>query len=78
MVQRGAGSPFQAKSVPLDLRDENLRRLLVNSVYWGFGMDVPAKADVQLVGDFQPSAYSFNGFRKGVKPDDLALPEAAK
>ncbi len=61
-----------------DLRGENLRRLLVNSVYWGFGMDVPAKADVQLVGDFQPSAYSFNGFRKGVKPDDLALPEAAK
>lgn len=61
-----------------DLLDENLRRLLVNSVYWGFGMDAPTKADVQLVGDFQPSAYSFKGFRKGVKPDDLALPVAAK
>lgn len=61
-----------------DLRDENLRRLLVNSVYWGFGMDVPAKANVQLVGDFQPSAYRFNGFRKGVKPDDLALPPNLK
>lgn len=61
-----------------DLLDENLRRLLVNSVYWGFGMDVPSRADVQLVGDYQPSAYSFNGFRKGVKPDDLALPESAK
>ena len=61
-----------------DLLDENLRRLLVNSVYWGFGMDVPARADVRLVGDFRPSAYSFNGFRKGVKPEDLALPEPAK
>lgn len=61
-----------------DLRDEYLRRLLVNSVYWGCGMEVPAKAEVQLVGDFQPSAYSFGGFRKGVKPDDLALPAATK
>jgi len=61
-----------------DLLDENLRRLLVNSVYWGLGIQVPAKADVQLVGDFQPSAYSFNGFRKGVKPDDLALPSNLK
>jgi len=61
-----------------DLRDEYLRRLLVNSVYWGLGMEVPAKADVQLVGDFQPSNYSFNGFRKGVKPDDLALPATGK
>ena len=61
-----------------DLRDENLRRLLVNSVYGGFGMDVSARADVQLVGDFQSSDYSFNGFRKGVKPDDLALPGLAR
>lgn len=61
-----------------DLRDESLRRALVNSVYWAFGWDVPAKADVQLVGDFQPTAYGFNGFRKGVKPDDLALPATAR
>ena len=57
-----------------DLRDESLRRLLVNAVYWGLGMEVPAKADVRLVGDFQPTPYGFNGFRRGVKPDDLAMP----
>ena len=57
-----------------DLRDESLRRLLVNSVYWGFGMPVPAKADVQLVGNFQPTPYGFDGFVRGVKPGDLALP----
>jgi len=57
-----------------DLLDESLRRLLVNSVYWGLDMEVPTKADVRLVGDYRPSAYGFNGFRKSVKPDDLALP----
>ncbi len=61
-----------------DLRDESLRRLLVNAVYWGFGMEVPAKADVQLVGDFRPTEYGFNTFRKGIKPDDFALPADAK
>ena len=50
----------------------------MNSVYWAFEMEVPAKADVQVVGDFQPSAYSFGGFRKGVKPDDLTLAPAKK
>jgi len=29
-----------------DLLNEGLRRLLVNAVYWGVGLDVPAKADV--------------------------------
>lgn len=57
-----------------DLRDASLRRLLVNSIYWGFGLEVPVHADVELVGAFQPTAYGFNGFRKGVKPADLALP----
>ena len=61
-----------------DLRDESLRRLLVNSVYWGLAMEVPVKADVQLVGDYQPSEYSFGGYRKGVRPEDLALPARTK
>lgn len=61
-----------------DLRDESFRRLVVNSVYWVFDLEIPAKANVQVVGDFQPSAYSFNGFRKGVKPEDLALPAGGK
>ena len=29
-----------------DLENEGLRRLIVNGVYWGLGMDVPQKADV--------------------------------
>jgi len=56
-----------------DLLDESLRRLLVNGVYWGLKMDVPQQADVRLVGEYQPSNYSFNGYRKGVKPAELAM-----
>lgn len=57
-----------------DLRDESLRRLLVNAVYWGLGLDVPDRADVELVGDYRPSESDPNKFRKGVRPEDLALP----
>ena len=61
-----------------DLRDESFRRLLVNAVYWGLGLEVPARADVQLVGNYQPTEYGPDKFRKGVKPDDLALPGTDK
>lgn len=51
-----------------DLQNESLRRLIVNAVYWGLGMEIPAKADVNYVGDYTPSAYGFKGFRKHIKP----------
>jgi len=54
-----------------DLLNEGLRRLLVNAVYWGVGLDVPAKANVTLVGDYAPTMYGFDGFVKGVKPDAI-------
>jgi glucose/arabinose dehydrogenase/azurin len=54
-----------------DLLNEGLRRLLVNAVYWGVGLEVPAKADVALVGDYQPTMYGFDGYVKGLKPADL-------
>ncbi|MCI0334550.1 MAG: GDSL-type esterase/lipase family protein [Planctomycetes bacterium] len=61
-----------------DLRSEGLRRLLVNAVFWGLGMDVHEKVNVDLVGSFEPSAYGFDGYRRGVRPSDLVLqPKAA-
>jgi hypothetical protein len=54
-----------------DFENEGLRRLIVNGVYWGAGLDVAAKADVTLVGDYKPSMYGFGGHVKGVKPADL-------
>src|SRR5687768_1037962 len=56
-----------------DLQNEGLRRLVVNSVYWGLGMDVPAKADVGYVGEYKPTDYGFKGYKKGVRPQDHAL-----
>jgi oligogalacturonide lyase len=56
-----------------DLQSEGLRRLIVNAVYWGLGLDVPAQADVAYVGDYKPSMYGFKGYRRGVKPADHAL-----
>ena len=55
-----------------DLEDEALRRLLVNAAYAFTGLEVPAKADVTVVGDYKPTMFGFNGFVKGVKPSDHA------
>jgi len=56
-----------------DFESEDLRRLVVNGVFWGLEMEVPEKADVSIVGEFKPSAYDFNGFKKGVTAADHEL-----
>lgn len=43
-----------------DMVSEGVRRLLVNSVFHMVDLDVPASANVDYVGDFNPSAYSFH------------------
>jgi hypothetical protein len=55
-----------------DLANEGLRRLIVNATYAFTGLEVPAKADVTPVGDYQPTKYGFDGFKKGVRPADHA------
>jgi hypothetical protein len=59
-----------------DLRDEDLRRLVVNGVFWGLGMEVPAKADVSFVDPIELSFYGFGTQRKGLKVADLGLGKA--
>jgi predicted butyrate kinase (DUF1464 family) len=56
-----------------DLEDEGVRRLVVNSVYWGLGLEVPAKADVTYVDEYRPSFYGFDGFRKGLHASDFEI-----
>lgn len=53
-----------------DLQNEGLRRIVVNAVYWGIGMEVPEKADVTYVDEYKPLFYGFNGYRGGLKPSD--------
>jgi len=42
-----------------DLLNEQLRRLFVNATYHLLNLDVPEKAKVGFVGDYQPTQYSF-------------------
>ncbi len=58
-----------------DLQNEGLRRLIVNGAYWAVGLErkIPKQANVDLVGEFHPTMYGFNGFKKGVKPADHEL-----
>lgn len=59
----------------VDLLSEDLRRLFVNSVYWGIGLDVPAKASVSIPESYQPSYFGFKDksyfTEKKLKPADL-------
>jgi hypothetical protein len=59
-----------------DFKSEGLRRLVVNGVYWGLKMEVPAAADVTFTGEYKPSPYRGGGAKKGVKPADTALKPA--
>ena len=56
----------------VDLENEGLRRVLVNGVYWGVGLEeaIPEKSDVSIVGEFEPTFYGFGEFKKGLKPSD--------
>jgi hypothetical protein len=58
-----------------DLENEGLRRLLVNACYWVVGMEkkIPAKANVEYVGEYKPTNFGFNKGKQGVKPADLDL-----
>lgn len=42
-----------------DMLNESVRRLLVNSIFWAMDETVPEKANVDLIGDYKPSAYGF-------------------
>ena len=43
-----------------DMLSEGVRRLWVNAAYWALGLDVPAQADVDIVGTFAPTQYGFH------------------
>jgi hypothetical protein len=59
----------------VDLENEGLRRLIVNACYWAVGLEkkIPAKANVDYVGEYKPSWFGFGKFKPGLKPEDLEL-----
>jgi hypothetical protein len=61
----------------VDCQSEGLRRLFVNACYWGVGLEdkIPARSNVDYVGEYKPTYFGFGKFVKGVKPADLELPQ---
>lgn len=55
-----------------DLKNEDLRRVVVNAAYAFTGLEVPEKANVELVGDYAATMYGFGTNVKGKKPADFA------
>ena len=57
-----------------DFLNEGFRRLLVNAALWATGLEtaIDPDADVSFVGPYHPVDFSFDGYRRGVRPADLA------
>ena len=53
-----------------DLEDPGLRRLVVNGVYWGLGMEdkISPESSIEYVDDYKPLVSGFNYEKLGVKP----------
>lgn len=56
-----------------DLLTDGTRRMIVNAAYWCLGMEgqIPEKSNVDIVGTWEPTKFGFNGYKKGVRPQDL-------
>ncbi|TWU56380.1 Trehalose utilization [Rubripirellula tenax] len=57
-----------------DFRNDGFRRMMVNGCLWAIGSEDAIRADLNtdLVGPYHPSTFSFKGYRRGVKPLDMA------
>ena len=53
-----------------DFANEGVRRMTVNAVYWGLGMESSIQPDssVDIVGDYRPLKSGFNYDAIGVRP----------
>ncbi len=57
----------------VDLLSDDLRRLIVNAVFWSLEKSeiITPALEVGIVGDYKPSMFGFNTFRKGMKVEDF-------
>jgi hypothetical protein len=48
--------------------------MLVNACYWGLGLEdkIPAMSNVDIVGEYQPTRFKFDGYVRGKTPADYA------
>jgi type 1 glutamine amidotransferase len=57
-----------------DFLNEGFRRMLVNAALWAVGSEdeIRPELDVSFVGPYNPVRFSFDGYRRGVRPSDMA------
>lgn len=57
-----------------DFLNPGFRRMLVNAALWAISMEqvITSDLDVGFVGPFHPVTFDFEGYRRGVRPSDLA------
>ena len=56
-----------------DWSSEDLRRLFLNAAFWTLGMEsqIPSEGlEAGLLGQWEPSAFGFQAFRRGLTPAD--------
>ena len=58
-----------------DLKSAGFRRLVVNACYWALGMEdrIPAAANVDQVGEYDPVPIGFAAHKRGLRPEDHRL-----
>jgi hypothetical protein len=58
-----------------DLKNPGLRRLVINAVYWGMGMEtsISAESSVEIIGIYEPLESGFNYDELGVKARPVAF-----
>jgi len=73
-LESGKSSRIMATTTgaSVDFENEALRRLFVNGCYWAVGLEdkIPARANVDYVGEYHPTFFGFGKFKRGVKPTD--------
>ncbi|MFT5142514.1 MAG: type 1 glutamine amidotransferase [Rhodothermales bacterium] len=57
-----------------DFSNDGFRRLMINAALWAAGMEevITGENDVAFVGPYNPVTFSFGGYRRGVRPADMA------
>jgi hypothetical protein len=58
----------------VDFQSEDSRRLIVNACFWALGLEeqIPARANVDYVGTYEPTYFGFGKFKPNLKPDHYA------
>lgn len=58
-----------------DFVNEGVRRMFVNGALWCLGMEdqIPERANVEIVGEYDPTPIGVGRHRKGIRPSDLQI-----